>query len=235
MRTLVEKLVRMLGKNSSYSLDAGLSDRDIIAMLGQSLTWALRGLYLRARIGKATGLVLVGHKARIRYPWYLRAGKNLVLEDYVEIVALSKQGITCGDNVTIGAYAMVKPSNYYGGSVGEGLVIGDNSNIGPYSYVGCSGLVTIGRNVIMGPRVSLFAENHRFDDVETAIRDQGVIRDPIVIQDDCWIASGVSILAGVTIGQGAVVASGSIVTHDVPPYSVVAGVPARVLRSRMPG
>ncbi|NLG26918.1 MAG: acyltransferase, partial [Chloroflexi bacterium] len=64
------------------------------------------------------------------------------------------------------------------------------------------------------------------------MRDQGVAREPIVIEDDCWIASGAIVLAGVTIGRGSVVAAGSVVTHDVPPYSVVAGMPARVLRSR---
>jgi acetyltransferase-like isoleucine patch superfamily enzyme len=62
---------------------------------------------------------------------------------------------------------------------------------------------------------------------------QGVTRDPIVIEDDCWIASHSIVLAGVTIGRGSIVAAGSVVTKSVPPYSIVAGSPARVIRSRL--
>jgi acetyltransferase-like isoleucine patch superfamily enzyme len=54
-----------------------------------------------------------------------------------------------------------------------------------------------------------------------------------VIEDDCWIAANVVILAGVTIGKGSVVAAGSVVNEDVPAFSVVAGVPARVIKSRL--
>jgi len=56
----------------------------------------------------------------------------------------------------------------------------------------------------------------------------------VVIEDDCWIASNSVILAGVTIGKGSVVAAGSVVTHDVPPFSIVAGVPARLIKNRLP-
>ena len=114
----------------------------------------------------------------------------------------------------------------------KGLRIGNNSNIGRYSYVGCSGLITIGDNVMIAPRVSLFAENHNFDDTTRLLRDQGITREPIVIKDNCWIASGSTILAGVTVGAGAVVAAGSVVTTDVPPDSIVAGAPARPIGTR---
>jgi acetyltransferase-like isoleucine patch superfamily enzyme len=59
-----------------------------------------------------------------------------------------------------------------------------------------------------------------------------VKKEKVVIEDDCWIASNSILLAGVTIGKGSVVAAGSVVTQDVPPYSVVAGVPARVIKNR---
>jgi acetyltransferase-like isoleucine patch superfamily enzyme len=130
---------------------------------------------------------------------------------------------------------MIRPSGYYGREMGEGFTIGDHSNIGPYCYVGCAGYIQIGKNVLMGPRVSLFAENHIFSDPERLIREQGVNRQGIIIEDDCWLGSGCIILDGVTIGHGSVVAAGSVVTESIPPLSVVAGVPAKVIKTRAPG
>jgi acetyltransferase-like isoleucine patch superfamily enzyme len=111
--------------------------------------------------------------------------------------------------------------------------MGNNSNIGPYNYIGCSGKITIGDNVMLAPRVSIYAENHVFDNPNITIKAQGVSKMDVVIEDDCWIAANVVILAGVTIGKGSVVAAGSVVNEDVPAFSVVAGVPARVIKSRL--
>jgi len=86
--------------------------------------------------------------------------------------------------------------------------------------------------VLMGPRVTLLAENHVFDDLDLPIKEQGVVRSAIHIEDDCWLGAGSTVLAGVTVGHGSVVAAGSVVTKDVPPGSVVAGVPAKLVRSR---
>ena len=158
--------------------------------------------------------------------------KIFIVEDYVEIMALSKQGIVCGNNVTVGAHAIIKPSSYYGQNLGEGLFVGDNSNIGRYNYVGCAGFFRIGKNVMIGPRVSFYAENHNFSSTDIPMKNQGVTRTPIIVEDDCWIASGSIILAGVTVVSGSIVAAGSIVDPNVPPYSVVAGVPAKVIRTR---
>jgi acetyltransferase-like isoleucine patch superfamily enzyme len=159
-------------------------------------------------------------------------GRNFVAEDDCEIQGLSRVGVKFGNNVTVGAYAMIRPSGYYGREIGEGLEVGDGSNVGPYCYLGASGGISIGKEVLMGPRVSLFAENHNFERTDISMRQQGVTRHRIVIEDDCWLASGSIILAGVTIGRGSIIAAGAVVTKDVPPYSIVAGNPARVIRSR---
>jgi acetyltransferase-like isoleucine patch superfamily enzyme len=193
----------------------------------------IRGLYHRACIQSAKGLLLIGRNVRIYYPQNFTTGKDTIIEDGVEINCLATNGIQLGDRVTIGKYAMIRPSNIYGGAIGEGLQIGDHSNIGPYSYIGCSGKITIGNNVMMGPRVSIYAENHVFDNPDILMKDQGVVKSEVVIEDDCWIASNSVILAGVTIGKGSVVAAGSVVTENVAPYSVVAGVPAKWIKSRI--
>ena len=194
----------------------------------------IRGLFVRLRIKSAKGLLLVGKKVRIFYPNNLQVGYNTIIEDGAEINCLSLQGIKLGNRVTIGKYAIIRPSNIYGGPIGEGLTMGDNSNIGPYNYIGCSGKITIGNNVMLAPRVSIYAENHVFEHPEILIRDQGVEKKGVIIEDDCWIAANSIILAGVTIGQGSVVAAGSVVTENVTAYSVVAGVPAKFIKSRKP-
>lgn len=192
----------------------------------------IRGCYQRLFFGTSKGLVLTGSRVSVRYAKYLHAGSDLIIEDGTEINCLSHEGIHLGNRVTIGKYAIIRPSNIYGGEIGEGLRVGDHSNIGPYSYIGCSGLISIGNNVMISPRVSIYAENHVFEDPEVLMKDQGVIRKKVVIEDDCWIASNSIILAGVTVGKGSVVAAGSVVTHDVPPYSIVAGVPAKIIKKR---
>ena len=192
----------------------------------------LRGLCRRFFIGTVNGNLFIGKNVAIRYPKNLHLGNQVIIEDGAEINCLSLQGIKLGNRVTIGKYAIIRPSNIYGGPIGEGLTMGDNSNIGPYNYIGCSGKITIGNNVMLAPRVSIYAENHVFDHPEILIRDQGVEKKEVIIEDDCWIAANSILLAGVTIGRGSVVAAGSVVTENVPPYSVVAGVPAKWIKSR---
>lgn len=193
----------------------------------------IRASWKRIFIKKVKGIFLLGKNVRIAYPQNLEAGKDLIIEDGVELNCLSLQGIQLGDRVTIGKYAIIRPSNLYGGPIGAGLCIGNNSNIGPYNYIGCSGKITIGNNVMLGPRVSIYAENHVYDAVDLTIKAQGVAYSEVIIEDDCWIASNAVILAGVTIGKGSVVAAGAVVTKSVPAYSVVGGVPAIIIKSRI--
>ena len=182
---------------------------------------ALRGLWKRLFIRKVKGLFLVGKGVTVTHGSHIRCGRNVKFEDYAEIHGLCSEGLTFGDNVTISRGVMIRPSSYYGGDLGKGLVMGDHSSIGPYGYVGCSGKITIGSNVMLGPKCSLFAENHIFENTDATIKEQGVKQKGITIEDDCWIGSNTIILDGVTIGKGSVIAAGSVVSKDVPAYSVL--------------
>ena len=192
----------------------------------------MRGLFQQLWFGKAAGLVLIGKHVSIRYSNHLFAGKDLIIEDNVELNCLSTKGIHFGNRVTIGKHAIIRPSNLYGGDIGEGLKMGNDSNIGPFAYIGCSGYIEIGDNVMISPRVSIYAENHDFDNPDIIMKKQGVTKQFVKIEDDCWIAANSIILAGVTIGKGSIIAAGSVVTKDIPPYSIAAGVPAVVIKSR---
>ena len=78
--------------------------------------------------------------------------------------------------------------------------------------------------------VQIISVNHVFDDPERPFIEQGITAEGVVVEDDVWIGSGAIITDGVCIGRGAVVAAGAVVTKDVPPYTVVGGVPARIIR-----
>lgn len=193
---------------------------------------AARGALIRPRLGRASGLFLVGKGTTLRNLKYLECGKNVILEDYVEIQALSLKGITIGNNVSLGRHSIVRPTGNYGGRIGGGLKVGDGSSFGPYCWIGCSGFISIGRNVMVGPKTSFFGENHVFDAIDLPIREQGVEWGPITVEDNVWIGGHAVIMPGVRIGTGAIIASGAVVTRDVPPYAIVGGVPAKTIKMR---
>lgn len=205
---------------------------DIVKTVIRLIPHVVRGFYQRLFFGSSSGLVLIGKSASIKHAKYLFAGRDLIVEDYAELNCLSTKKIVLGNRVTIGRGAIIRPSNSFGGEIGEGLKIGNNSNIGALNYIGCSGYIELGNNVMLGPKVGLFAENHVFRSVDIPIKEQGVDKQFIRIEDDCWIGANSMVLAGVTIGTGSVVAAGSVVTKDVPPFCVVGGVPAKVIKRR---
>jgi len=109
---------------------------------------------------------------------------------------------------------------------------GSNLNIGEFSFVDASGGIAFGNNVIIGHHVSILSSGHIFSDLSTPTANQGSVCKPVVIKDDVWIGAGARILMGVTIGNGCIIGANCVVTKDVADYDIVAGVPAKVLRSR---
>jgi acetyltransferase-like isoleucine patch superfamily enzyme len=79
--------------------------------------------------------------------------------------------------------------------------------------------------------ITVTALNHNFNDAEKRIDEQGVSTNPVTIEDDVWVGANAVILPGVTIGNHCVVAAGAVVTKEVPPHSLVAGVPAKVIKN----
>lgn len=119
------------------------------------------------------------------------------------------------------------------------LSVGDGTSIPKGSTIYCTDApLTIGRKVIFGPRPTIITGDHRTDIIGKYIIDVTVQEklqendQPVVIEDDVWCGANVTILKGVTIGRGSVVAAGAVVTKSFPPYSIIGGVPARLLKMR---
>jgi len=117
--------------------------------------------------------------------------------------------------------------------MGVGLMIGDDVGISQNCFIQVRGRVTIGSHVMFGPNVSIFSENHGFNSLDSPMISQPTIRGEVIIEDDVWLGTRSVILSGVRIGTGAIIAAGALVNKDVPPYSIVAGVPGKIIKSRL--
>lgn len=213
-------------------MNASIKRKDKIIILCRTGVKVIRGCFKRLFLKEARGMLLIGKSVQITHGKHIRCGKNVKFEDFSEIHGLCSDGLNFGDYVTISRGVMIRPSSYYGGDYGIGLTMGEHSSIGPYGYVGCSGRITIGKNVMFGPKCSLFAENHVFSNKDSSIKSQGVQQKGITIEDDCWIGSNVTILDGVTIGKGSVIGAGTLVTKDIPAGSVVVDKREKKIRER---
>lgn len=125
-----------------------------------------------------------------------------------------------GDAIVVKSNAEISPN----------IRIGDRSELGQNSLIYAG--VEIGCDVLMGPGVKIITRNHIVADRSIPIRLQGETFQAVTIGDDVWIGANVVILPGVEIGKGAVVAAGAVVAKSVAPYSIVGGVPARVISQR---
>ncbi|MCK5898333.1 MAG: acyltransferase, partial [Methylococcales bacterium] len=101
-------------------------------------------------------------------------------------------------------------------------------------HCGAAESVVIGKNVLIAGRVYISDHDHEIDDFERSPIDSGLKIAPVKIEDEVWIGEGVAILKGVTIGKRAVIGANAVVTKDVPSYTVVGGIPARVIRTITP-
>lgn len=116
---------------------------------------------------------------------------------------------------------------------GSGLLeIDEHSFIGSFSIIGVNESVKIGKNVMIAQGVSIRDTDHSFDLVDTPMIFQGIVTSPVIIDDDVWIGYGAVITKGLTIGRGSIIAANAVVTKNVPPYAIVGGVPAKIIRFR---
>ncbi len=226
----MSKIITRLGREN-YKIDVSQKNIDFIHIIWVKLLSVIRGTYHRLFLKKSKGIVFVGAKTKLIFSKYISVGKTFNLADNIHIMALSKRGIIIGDNFSLGSNSIIECTGVIR-SLGEGLIIGNNVGIAQNCFIQVRGLVEIGNNVIMGPNVSIFSENHNFSDTELPINLQGESRIGVKIEDGVWIGTRVVILDGVTIGMNSIVAAGCVVNKDVPPYSIFGGIPGKLIKNR---
>jgi acetyltransferase-like isoleucine patch superfamily enzyme len=230
---MLKPLLQTIGrkKNPAFTIDPSVSG-GVIAMFiwRKAIAW-IRHMRIMA-CGKKPGLLFLGKGVKISGIRSFHFGKLVQIGDYVSITAYGKKGLTICDNVWIGSNSYIKVSFSFN-DPGEYIYIGSNVGIGEFAHLGGAGGLTIGNDCIIGPYLSCHPENHNFFDNELPIRMQGVTRRGINIGNNCWIGAKVTILDGVTIGNNCVIAAGAVVTKNMPANSIIGGVPAKVIRSRM--
>jgi acetyltransferase-like isoleucine patch superfamily enzyme len=188
----------------------------------------LRALAYRL-IMRLEGTVAIEKGVRIRFADQVRLGRGVYLDEGVYLHACPG-GIEVGENTLLMHHAELHVYNFR--NLPHAFIrIGRDSLIGEFNVLRGQGGISIGDRVYTSPFVQLAAVNHVFADPGRPFVEQGITAEGIVVEDDVWIGAGAILTDGVRVGKGAVVAAGAVVTSDVPPHTVVAGVPAKVIKA----
>lgn len=169
-------------------------------------------------------LVLAIYGRYISAGSHVRLGKGVVIRPWLN--KKSSLQLTLSGSNTIGSYTVIQGSG--------ALTFGKNTWCGEFCVFGVNEHVHIGNDVMIARAVTILDTDHNFERTDIPMNKQGITTEPVVIEDDVWIGHGVAILKGVSIGRGSIVSAGAVVTKDIPSYSVVGGVPARIIKTRKP-
>ena len=143
---------------------------------------------------------------RVEYPKNIKIGSNSYYGLGCKIYASENSSVEIGSNISFNSNVMVNARGV--------------------------GQIEIGNNVLIGPNVVIRSNNHNYDDIHVPIIQQGMKDGYIIIKDDVWISSNCVVLPNCIIGEGAIVAAGAVVTNNIEPYSIVGGIPAKIIGRR---
>ncbi|ADQ78561.1 putative acetyl transferase [Paludibacter propionicigenes WB4] len=148
---------------------------------------------------------------------------------------LGGKHIEIGENTSIGCHAVITCwDKYEKVKLYPSIKIGNNCSIGEYCHISSTNLISIGNGVLTGRRVTITDNSHgnsSFGELEIPpIKRKIYSKGSVIIEDNVWIGDKASIMAGVHIGKGAVIAANAVVTKDVLPYTIMGGVPAKILK-----
>jgi acetyltransferase-like isoleucine patch superfamily enzyme len=231
LRRLLEILGRRVKRDPSFSIDDAVSGGALTGFTLRRALMAARGIALAARTGRFVWPVFVGRGVVVTDAGNLRLSPGVTIDDYCRLDCLGRAGVTLGPGTTLRRGAQIEVTGVLE-ELAFGCRVGARVGIGEGCFIGAKGPVIIGDETNLGPGVKVIAENHGFNDLGKPIREQALSRLGIAIGRDCWLGANVVIVDGCRIGDGAVMAAGAVVTADVSPATLVAGVPAKVLRRR---
>ncbi len=187
----------------------------------------LRGLAYRAVLESVGPGCFIEKGVRWQVPRRIRLGRRVMVGEGAFLDAHSLTGrIVLEDDVWLsrGCYVVA----YRNAEVR----IGERAYVGHRCLFYGHGGIDVGHDVLLANDVQLICGNHTFARRDVPIRAQPTEERPIVVEDDVWLGASAIVLGGVTVGRGSVVGAGAVVTHDLPPYSIARGVPARVVGER---
>lgn len=149
-----------------------------------------------------------------------------------DITITHPECIHLGKNVGIGGNTYLGPVTRYAGiSYNPKIIIGEGTWVGKNCSIAAVDKVEIGKHVLFAGHVHITDHSHGYEDINVPITPQPLIsKGPVIIEDDCWLGFSCEILSGVHIGKHCIVAARAVVTKDAPPYSIVAGNPARIVK-----
>lgn len=154
---------------------------------------------------------------------FKKIGTNVIFE--TGVLVFHPENISLGNNIYVGHHTILK--GYYKNE----LIIEDGTWIGQQCFFHSAGGIYIGTNVGIGPGVKIITSSHKSDSSLPVLHSELLFKE-VIVESDSDLGVGSIVLPGVKIGKGAIVGAGAVVTKDIPPYSIVAGVPAKVIKYR---
>lgn len=206
------------------------SQKDLVRILFSKLIDLCRGQVLLGLQNFKLGFYFVGERTKLLGFEKVKIDKTITIGHNVTISSLGSKGFSFGKNFSIKNFSSIESFGSIKKESGT-LLIGDNVGISEFCYFSIRGNLSIGNDVICGPYVKIFTENHSFEISEVPFRLQEEIRADVKIGNNVWIGAGSIILPGVLIGNNVVVAAGSVVNKNIEDNSLVGGVPAKLIKS----
>ena len=216
-----------VGKKGFFSL----LRYELIMMLFQNMPGAI-GIFFRSlfypllfkKVGKG---VSFGRSITIRHPHKISIDDNVAIDDncVLDAKGIDNNGISIGKNIFIGRNSILSCKN------GD-IILEKNVVVGFNSEIFSGSKVIVGENTLIAAYVYIIGGGHDYSRVDIPVSEQEKPSYGIKIGKNCWIGAGVLVFDGVTIGKDSIIGAGAVVSKDIPPYSIAAGMPARVAKSR---
>jgi len=204
---------------------------ELIMMLFQNMPGAI-GIFFRSlfypllfkKVGKG---VSFGRSITIRHPHKISIDDNVAIDDncVLDAKGIGNNGISIGKNIFIGRNSILSCKN------GD-IILEKNVVVGFNSEIFSGSKVIVGENTLIAAYVYIIGGGHDYSRVDIPVSEQEKPSYGIKIGKNCWIGAGVLVFDGVTIGKDSIIGAGAVVSKDIPPYSIAAGMPARVVKSR---